>query len=136
MDMWSQAAENLVVGTALQESNLMWLHQIGDGPALGFFQIEPATHSDLWSNYIQHRPKLMQIMHELITPGVDRERQLITNIAYATAVCRLIYYRRPEPLPEPEDIDGLASYWKQHYNTVLGKGTAAEWSVKYREFAQ
>lgn len=48
---------------------------------------------------------------------------LITDLAYATAMARLVYYRRPEPLPEAHDLDGLARYWKAHFNTDLGAGT-------------
>ena len=36
------AAENLLLGTALVESGLHYLHQLGGGPALGIYQIE--TH--------------------------------------------------------------------------------------------
>jgi hypothetical protein len=43
-------------------------------------------------------------------------------MAYATAIARLVYRRRPEPLPEASDTPGLAAYWKAHYNTPRGKG--------------
>ena len=43
LDLWSPAAEDLVLGTAAQESGLAYLRQIGGGPALGLWQIEPAT---------------------------------------------------------------------------------------------
>ena len=46
----SRAAENLILGTALQESNLRYLRQLGDGPARGVYQMEPATHDDIWDN--------------------------------------------------------------------------------------
>lgn len=124
MGMWSQPAENLLVGTALQESGLRYLRQLNNGPALGVYQTEPATLHDLFDNW--------RANEYLARPEPDR---LVYDLAYATKIARLIYYRRPEPLPAAEDVDGLANYWKQHYNTPLGAGTAAEWALKYREHA-
>ena len=52
-----RAAEELLLGTALQESRLTYLHQLGGGPALGLFQMEPGTHDDIWTNYLWNRPE-------------------------------------------------------------------------------
>lgn len=125
--LWSQAAENLLVGTAIQESRLTYLVQHGGGPALGVYQIEPATHEDVWVNYLRYRP------HQWLAREPDSA--LVTDLEYATAIARIIYYRRPEPLPDADDIEGLGAYWKQHYNTPLGKGRVAEWVLNYREYA-
>lgn len=46
--LWSPAAEQLVLATAMAESNLRYLQQI-NGPALGLYQIEPITHRDMAS---------------------------------------------------------------------------------------
>ncbi len=62
LDMHSEAAENLVLGTAIHESNLTHLVQLGGGPALGFYQMEPATEWDLIKNYIRYKPKLHKLM--------------------------------------------------------------------------
>ena len=59
--------------------------------------------------------------------------ELVRNLAYATAICRVRYARVPGALPAAHDIDGLAAYWKAHYNTALGKGTAADWACQLRE---
>ena len=58
IDLYSKAAEELLLGTAIQESRLVYLKQIGGGPALGLFQMEPATELDLVKNYIWYRPEL------------------------------------------------------------------------------
>ncbi|MFT9424981.1 MAG: hypothetical protein ABF570_07600, partial [Acetobacter syzygii] len=49
------AAVPLVTGTALVESGLVWLRQNGGGPALGLWQMEPATHDDCWRNFLAFR---------------------------------------------------------------------------------
>ena len=142
LDLWSEAAENLLVGTAVQESRLEFLQQHGGGPALGVYQIEPATHLDVWENFLRYRKGpsdnyLWNAVGNLAAPlpELPADEQLITNLAYATAIARIIYYRRPEPLPAADDIEGLAAYWKQHYNTPLGKGDPDEWADNYRRYA-
>ena len=53
INLWSSSAEELVLGTAIVESGLTYLKQHGDGPALGLWQIEPATHEDLYTNFVE-----------------------------------------------------------------------------------
>ena len=124
----SPAAERLLLGTALTESGLRRLHQVG-GPALGIFQIEPATHADVWANYLAYRENLASRVASLASqrPRLD---QLVWNLAYATAIARLIYYRRPEPLPAAADLAGLARYWKAHFNSALGAGSAEDFLTR------
>lgn len=57
------------------------------------------------------------------------------NLRFATAMARIHYWRVPEPLPDADDIDGLARYWKQHYNAPLGHGTAEQFAENYRTHA-
>lgn len=133
MGMWSQAAENLEIGTGYQESRLTYLRQLGGGPALGIYQIEPDTHTDLWMNYLAFRKPIADKLRQLRSKIPLGESNLITNLAYATAVCRLLYYRQAESLPDAQDIEGLAAYWKKYYNTPDGAGTVTEWVFNYRE---
>jgi hypothetical protein len=116
------AAERLLLGTALAESGLRHLVQIR-GPALGLFQIEPATHHDLWHNYLRFRPHLATLAKLFIAPRRPLQEQLVWNMAYATAITRLIYFRDPDPLPAAEDSAGLAAYYKRVFNTALGRGS-------------
>ena len=133
LDLWSPSAEALVLGTAIHESRLIYLRQVGGGPALGLYQIEPATHADLCRHYLDARAALKERVAAFLAPSPSPDAQLATNLAYATAICRLLYYRAPAPLPDANDVDGLAAYWKAHYNTPAGKGAAAEWATHYRE---
>jgi hypothetical protein len=135
LSLWSLVAQELLLGTALQESGLDALVQRGGGPALGVYQIEPATHQDVWDNYLRYHDGLMQAVLALTAPWPDRRQQLITNLVYATAIARLIYLRHPDPLPDVPDPDALGAYWKRVYNTSLGAGVAAEYADKYRRFS-
>jgi hypothetical protein len=51
----SRAAEQLLLGTAMQESDFIHRRQMGGGPACSFFRMEPATHNDIWQNFLELR---------------------------------------------------------------------------------
>lgn len=125
LDLGGPQAETLLLGTALTESGLDYLKQIS-GPALGFYQCEPATHQDTWVNYLGFRGDLSALVNQLLAPRPDRLVQLQTNLAYATAICRIHYWRRPEPLPAWDDAEALATYHKQFYNSQFGATDPAE----------
>ncbi|MAH46405.1 hypothetical protein CMI37_11275 [Candidatus Pacearchaeota archaeon] len=144
MDAWSPAAEALVIGTALQESDLRYVRQLGNGPALGVCQMECATYRDTWVNFLRYRPKLVEAIQdyssstpkafEIINGGkftFPAPQQLAWNLALSVSMCRVHYLRVPAALPEADDIQGLARYWKRYYNTPAGRGTAAEWMESY-----
>jgi hypothetical protein len=135
MGMWSQSAENLLMGTAAQESHLgAYIKQVGKGPALGIYQCEPATHADIVKYIERNDSKIFKDIGRLPVgvpySNIDHN-QLIYDLRYATFICRLHYYRKPEALPGEKDIDGLASYWKRHYNTIHGAGTVEEFKDNY-----
>lgn len=134
LNMWSESAENILIGTVAVESNLGYrLRQVA-GPALGIYQIEPATHEDLWENYLNFRLKMKEKINRMrhgVDEGALYHEQLVYDMRYATAIARLIYWRVPEPLPQAHDIEGLAHYWKKYYNTHLGKGKIDDFINKY-----
>ncbi len=143
----SDAAEQLVIGTIYQESRGEYLKQLGNGPALGLIQMEPATHDDIWRNYLVYnpylRPKIKGLLshsafcdtseshHRLFIPSAT---ELIANLKYAVAMCRIHYLRVPKALPMAGDIEGMAQYWKDYYNTANGSGKATEFVFNYPKF--
>ena len=106
INLWSPSAEELVLGTAVVESGLTCIRQWGDGPALGLWQVEPATQIDLYTNFLNYRPELGSKLIELRAAGLSLDENLATNLIYGAAVCRLCYYRKAEALPEAGDIEG------------------------------
>lgn len=148
LGLWTQAAENLVMGTAAQESHLTYIDQKEPagrrpriGPGLGLWQMEAATHNDIWQNWLAHKPglgvRILQVANVWtkaaspfsVDPGV-----LVYNLRYGAAMCRIHYRRRPEPLPAANDLAGLADYWKRHYNTRAGAGRPEQFVANYRRF--
>ena len=103
-----------------------YLHQIS-GPAIGIFQMEPATHNSLYANYINYRPPIKANVENWVAPVLlNRAEQMAWNLGYATVMARIRYFREKEALPAADDDQGLARYWKRYYNTPLGKGTEEE----------
>ena len=131
--LWSPAAEELLLGTALQESRLKYIKQLGTGPACGVFQMEPATHDDIWKNYLKYKPDLASAVAKL-SHSVNAQ-SLITDLLYAAAMTRIHYLRVPEALPAEGDIDGMAECWKEHYNTYLGAGTEEEYIESWYSYS-
>lgn len=116
-------AVNLLLGTAAQESSLgRYLRQI-HGPAVGAFQMEPATFEWLQAKYEDKYPEILG------RSAQDME----WDLRLAIIMARLRYRAIPLALPAG-DIATLAAYWKRHYNTPLGAGTVEEFEANYRRF--
>ncbi len=143
LDMYSGAASNLMIGTCAQESHLgHFLMQVDHlsnpvGPALGIYQMEPATAEDIFINYLDYGSR--EVLRNKVVSlrsysDVSPDHDLICNLRYSTAMARLKYWRDSEPLPDADDIEGLARVYKRVYNTRLGKATEKEFIANYRRF--
>ena len=135
---YTMAAENLLMGTCAQESKMgQFLVQLNNGPARGIFQMEPATESDIWANFLGYRKPLSSLVSELCISkgdGTPSVFDLIGNLYYEAAMCRVHYRRAPEALPDEDDVQGMADLWKLRYNTPLGAGTVEEFMDNYKRY--
>lgn len=123
-DLHSEAAVNLLLGTAAQESHFgTYIRQIR-GPARGVFQMEPATFEWLQRHYSDKYPDIKE----------RRFEELEWDLRLAIIFARLRYRVVPDPLPRADVIESLAEYWKQYYNTVHGAGTVEEFVKNYNRF--
>lgn len=139
LDLYSPVAVNLLLGTAAQESRMgTYIKQLGTGPALGIYQMEPATHKDLWQNYLRFQQPLAKKVEAYSLMDQhwnDPAEEMIGNLYYATAMARVHYRRVKSALPtDPNDLAAIARYWKKFYNTVLGAGTEAEFIANYKKY--
>lgn len=139
LGLYSESAVELLMGTAAQESHLgRYLHQI-NGPAIGIYQMEPATYRDIYANFLRYKDRLREKVDALraavgtIDPS---EREMHGNLYLATAMARIHYLRVPTPLPSAGDLWGLAHYWKVNYNSYLGKGTEEEFVQNYNRYCK
>lgn len=135
MGMYSDSAVNLLLGTMAQESHFgTYIKQLGRGPALGVYQMEPNTHTDIVNNFISYRQSIQRVIGEKLGYDLLDHKKLVWDLRYATMFCRLHYYRKPESLPLYDNVPALASYWKRHYNTHLGKGTEEEFIENFNRY--
>ena len=126
-NLWSKSAEILIAGTCGIESNYgEYIHQI-KGPALGIYQMEPATHDDIWNKYLKGRKVASDILFNCnISPYASTtppSRMLIFNLYYATLMTRAHYLRINQPLPTSNEAIAMAEYYKKYYNTYKGSAT-------------
>ncbi len=121
----SPAAANLLMGTAAQESRFgTYLRQIR-GPALGVFQMEPATFDWLQRKYGGAFDFLLR-----------RADEMVWDLRFAILMARLRYRIVQETLPPAGDIDALAAYWKKYYNTEKGAGTVSQFVLNWMKYVK
>lgn len=128
--------ENLILGTALAESPNRLIRQTGGGPALGWWQMEPVTHDDVYNHYLRYPNQTgiyecLKEASQYAGPFPAPASLLAWNTRYACAMARIHYWRVPDPLPKT--IAGMAEYWKKHYNTSKGKGTVKKYCEAWRK---
>lgn len=123
--MATQAGVNLVMGTAAVESKFgTYLVQLKSGIAKSIFQIEAPTFNWLKVVYMTKYPILQPTYFE----------QIEWDLRWAIIYCRLRYWINPLELPAEDDINGLAKYWKNIYNTYKGKGKISDFVKAYNKY--
>ncbi|ACI52185.1 conserved hypothetical protein [Gluconacetobacter diazotrophicus PA1 5] len=114
----------LMTGIGNAETGYRTRRQV-DGPALGFWQVEPATHDDLWRNWLAYRPALAEVARTYL-PAQFEDRldaqALVLSDRYAACIAALVFYRSPVPLPARGNARAQCAAWKQAYNTAAGAG--------------
>ena len=124
----SKNARMLLLSTAAIESKCgYYIKQVG-GPAMGIWQMEPATHNDIWDNCDALRNNVFvdAISQMQISCIVDSDIDLVISPMYACAMARLKYAMDPKPLPDYNNIRQVYDYYKRIYNTPLGASTYAK----------
>ncbi len=134
----SKNARFLLLCTAAIESKCgHYIKQI-NGPALGIWQMEPATHDDIFANcdvlqdvdcgMSESKYNILQLSP---TYNMDEDFEavqsdLIDSPKYACAMARFKYSMDNEPLPDYNDFKAVYREYKRIYNTPLGASTYAK----------
>lgn len=129
-----EAVELLIFTCANESLGGTYLKQV-NGPALGIYQMEPATYNDIWQNFIVSRTSiLLTLSSHFQAYRMPDEDRMIWDLRFATAMARLHYERVNQPLPDAKDTYGLWTYYKQHYNTAYGEAQKDQAIQKYVAF--
>ena len=137
----SEEARFLLLCTAAIESDCGHFIKQVNGPALGIWQMEPVTHTDIWENC--DALSLGGDFHEIVSNLAPlycnpKSGELIDSPKYACAMARLKYSMDRHALPKynggtPLDLDMFYRYYKRVYNTHLGASTFQKWLAKIEE---
>ncbi len=131
---YSENAVELLMLTAAQETLLgKYLWQV-KGPALGVFQMEPATYTDIWMHFLIGRSNILQAINDWIPSAGSYELRMKSNLAYQIIMARIFYLRVPAPLPPGNDITAMAEYYKKYWNTHLGAATVKDAIHNYMKY--
>lgn len=123
-DLYSPEAVDLLLGTAAVESQFgTYLRQL-NGPALGVFQMEPATF-DWLQGAFDHRFKFLQL---------KTAKHMEYDLRLAILMARLRY--KVDRLAIPKTLEGQAAYWKRVYNTPKGAGTEAKYLKAWERYVE
>jgi hypothetical protein len=132
---FSENAIALLLATMAQESQGEYLIQQG-GPAVGLFQMEPATFHSLWKNEIEGKPiqnHLAKVCNFSRTPIAE---DMIYNLKLAVAIARIFYWNIEEPLPSYRDAEGIWKYYKKYWNTEKGEATREQFMENYNRYCK
>ncbi|AMO56558.1 hypothetical protein [Endozoicomonas montiporae] len=127
----SPAAVRLLAMIAAHESGgFRYVQQLKNGPAKGLLQMEPVGLKEV-QRYLKLRPEKFREMPKAEALHLD---QLIFDAQLAIACARVFFMAKPEPLPCADDIEGLARYAKEHWNTDSGKAIWEDYADAYRRY--
>ena len=131
----TESARLLLLATAAIESDCGYYIKQVNGPALGIWQMEPDTATDIDNNCDALRVDNFRL-HNLCNEERNLWTQcLIESPMYACAMARLKYSMDSNPLPKitgDRKLDEVEfyKYYKRVYNTNLGASTFEKWQVK------
>ncbi len=131
---WSPVLENLLMGTAAQASQLG--HTIKQARGLGLYGIEKDTHQDVWDRFLAHHPDAASMVRGFASQReflAEPELELISNMAYSTAIAWAIYEGHEAQYPEnPDDLEALALCWFRYFPRENITDTPSDFTQNYR----
>lgn len=95
------------------------------GPAVGIFQIEPATEKEVWKYFISKNKNLNDKITKLRVQATISKNELEYNLAYSVAIAYSIYkWRKVDP--EKMSVADLIKAHKIKFNTMSGATVVKE----------
>ncbi len=124
------AADKLLLETAGAETGRGTIKDTSKGAGMGISQIDGIPFMDIKDRVRQEDKDSIKEYFDINIEWIEWE-----HLRYNPLLCmiftRLKYKKIPEPIPN--DLGGRARYWKEHYNTRLGKGTVSHYlEMNYR----
>ncbi|MGX5218796.1 hypothetical protein ACVTMO_09095 [Pseudomonas segetis] len=110
---YSPAAEALLLGAAASQSSLC--AELDDNLGHGLFRITETRHQQLWDCHLAFDPDLASQIRGLASQHAFLDAphiELTVNLRYATAIAWMLIEIEQRPLPEVDDLVGMATIWR------------------------
>lgn len=125
--LYSSSANSLMLGTALQESNLDHLRKDGTQGTLGIYQIEEKIYGEI-NRYLSRfdniklKERCISACFYSAWPPHDT---VVHNLRWAVIIARVKYSMLSTPIPAHDDARALSSYYNRFYNPSAPKAEMA-----------
>lgn len=116
-------AEELLVALALLAERFDT-----DGSGLGPFHLTATQHRQVWDDYLAFHPDLASEVRGLASQRCFLQfpdRELTTNLAYATAIAWILISTSGYELPAPGDTEGQVALWQHLFQADRGVAATA-----------
>ena len=124
-------AKQMIIETAIAETGLGQIEdRTPDSAGMGITQFDRLPFEDVRDRCMRLQPKILKELN--VDISTVKWEDLKMNSFYALLFTRLLYWLKGEPIPQT--IEERASYWKRHYNTVLGKCTVEHYLEMNRNY--
>lgn len=115
----SVVAENLLLGTAAQESSLGLHCYCAHTKGLELYRITAEKHLELWDTYQVQFPELASQQRGSASQQQflrNPHGELMSNLTYATGIAWMIYRRSLIDVSKPLEAFSLAQLWTNHFD--------------------
>lgn len=133
---WSPAMEALLLGTAAQASRFGF--HLKQDRGYGIFNIDSHTHKDVWDNFLAFDPDRASFVRGTASQREflkEPNLELVTNLAYSTAIAWGIYASQDVKLPaDAGDTQALADIWYRLYPREDITATPSDFIESYRKY--
>lgn len=110
----SKDAEALLLCIAAHEgAGISRLAQVGGGPALGPYQMEPPTLSHVFDWSKRHRSHVAEAFYRELK--ACHPQDLRSNLTFATIAARTYLWMAPAALPSRESEFLIAQFWYKYW---------------------
>ena len=123
-------AVEMIIETAIAETGLGQIEDKTAGAGMGITQFDKLPFDDIRNRSKRLQPKILKELK--IDISLVEWDDLRYNQFLALLFTRLHYWLKGDPIPAT--IEERAKYWKQHYNTVQGKGTVEHYLEMNRKY--
>lgn len=108
--------KQFMVAIGLVESGYNYVAQVPEADALGYWQVQRNTYLDNQVNFLDFKNEFNHYWVLLKKIHIASYPSMASDCVFACYMGAITVYRAPAALPEYNDIEGMAKYWKTYYN--------------------